>query len=74
MSGTAYGTVILHMVPEAAAGDLLALVQNGDMIELDVAKRKLNLLVSSSEIKKKRSGRSPSHRSAGATGSSISTT
>ena len=54
MSGTAYGTVILHMVPEAAAGGLLALVQNGDMIELDVAKRKLNLLVSSREIQKRR--------------------
>ena len=42
MSGTAYGTVILHMVPEAAAGGLLALVQNGDMIELDVAKGRLS--------------------------------
>ena len=39
MSGTAYGTVVLHTAPEAAAGGPLALVQNGDMIELDVAKR-----------------------------------
>ena len=54
MSGTAYGTVILHMVPEAAAGGTLALVQNGDMIELDVAKRKLNLLVSSRELQKRK--------------------
>ena len=54
MSGTAYGTVILHMVPEAAAGGLLALVQNGDMIELDVAKRKLQLLVSPKEIAKRK--------------------
>ena len=54
MSGTAYGTVVLHMVPEAAAGGLLALVQNGDMIELDVAKRKLNLAVSSREIQKRK--------------------
>jgi dihydroxy-acid dehydratase len=54
MSGTAYGTVILHMVPEAAAGGLLALVENGDLIELDVAKRKLNLLVSSREIQKRK--------------------
>jgi dihydroxy-acid dehydratase len=54
MSGTAYGTVILHMVPEAAAGGLLALVQNGDLIELDVAKRSLNLLVSSKEIQKRK--------------------
>src|SRR6185503_4878234 len=54
MSGTAYGTVILHMVPEAAAGGLLALVQNGDTIELDVAKRRLQLLVSPKEIAKRR--------------------
>ena len=43
MSGTAYGTVVLHMSPEAAAGGPLALVQNGDMIELDVAKRQAEL-------------------------------
>jgi dihydroxy-acid dehydratase len=54
MSGTAYGTVILHMVPEAAAGGLLALVKNGDIIELDVAKRKLELKVSATEIAKRR--------------------
>ena len=36
MSGTAYGTVVLHMAPEAAVGGPLALVRNGDMIELDV--------------------------------------
>jgi len=54
MSGTAYGTVILHMVPEAAAGGLLALVQNGDVIELDVAKRKLELKISSKEISRRR--------------------
>ncbi|HET7765451.1 MAG TPA: IlvD/Edd family dehydratase [Burkholderiales bacterium] len=45
MSGTAYGTVVLHVAPEAAAGGALALVENGDEIELDVAKRKLELLV-----------------------------
>ncbi len=45
MSGTAYGTVVLHISPEAACGGTLALVENGDMIELDVAKRKLELLV-----------------------------
>ena len=43
MSGTAYGTVVLHTAPEAAAGGPLALVENGDMIELDVAKRRLHL-------------------------------
>jgi L-arabonate dehydrase len=54
MSGTAYGTVVLHAVPEAAAGGTLALVQDGDMIELDVAKRKLDLLVSSRELQERR--------------------
>ena len=54
MSGTAYGTVILHICPEAAAGGPLALVRNGDQIELDVAKRSLNLLVSEDEISKRK--------------------
>ena len=43
MSGTAYGTVVLHVAPEAAAGGVLGLVETGDMIELDVAKRRLHL-------------------------------
>ena len=46
MSGTAYGTVVLHVAPEAAAGGVLGLVETGDMIELDVAKRRLHLDVS----------------------------
>jgi len=54
MSGTAYGTVILHISPEAAAGGALALVENGDIIELDVAKRRLQLLVSPKELAKRR--------------------
>jgi len=54
MSGTAYGTVVLHISPEAAAGGALALVQNGDSIELDVAKRKLQLLVSDSELQNRK--------------------
>jgi len=54
MSGTAYGTVILHISPEAAAGGALALVENGDMIELDVAKRRLELLVPPQELAKRR--------------------
>ena len=45
MSGTAYGTVVLHVCPEAAAGGPLALVENGDIIELDVDRRTLVLLV-----------------------------
>jgi dihydroxy-acid dehydratase len=50
MSGTAYGTVVLHGCPEAAAGGPLALVQNGDMITLDVPKRALHLDVSAEEL------------------------
>ena len=53
MSGTAYGTVVLHVAPEAAAGGALAIVQDGDMIDLDVALRKLNLDVPESEIKRR---------------------
>ena len=49
MSGTAYGTVVLHTTPEAAAGGPLAVVQNGDMIELNVPERKLQLLISDEE-------------------------
>ena len=54
MSGTAYGTVVLHSAPEAAAGGTLALVENGDMIELDVSKRRLELLVSEEELARRR--------------------
>ncbi|MFV1991955.1 MAG: dihydroxy-acid dehydratase, partial [Acidimicrobiales bacterium] len=45
MSGTAYGTIVLHAAPEAALGGGLALVESGDTIELDVAGRRLELLV-----------------------------
>ena len=54
MSGTAYGTVVLHTTPEAAAGGPLALVQNGDMIELNVPKRLLHLHVTDEELAKRR--------------------
>jgi dihydroxy-acid dehydratase len=54
MSGTAYGTVVLHVSPEAAVGGVLALVENGDWIELDVAGRRLHLDVSSTELEKRR--------------------
>ena len=54
MSGTAYGTAVLHVSPESAIGGTLALVQNGDMIELDVAQRKLQLHVSDEELAKRR--------------------
>jgi len=54
MSGTAYGTVVLHISPEAAAGGVLALVENDDLIELDVAKGKIELLVSKEILSKRR--------------------
>jgi dihydroxy-acid dehydratase len=54
MSGTAYGTVVLHISPEATAGGVLALVHNGDLIELDVGKGKIELLVSDKELKKRK--------------------
>ncbi|HEU5282970.1 MAG TPA: dihydroxy-acid dehydratase, partial [Burkholderiales bacterium] len=54
MSGTAYGTVVLHTSPEAAVGGPLALVRNGDMIELEVDKRRLHLDVSDAELEKRR--------------------
>ena len=54
MSGTAYGTVVLHTSPEAAAGGPLALVRDGDMIELDVAGRRLHIDVSDAELAKRK--------------------
>jgi dihydroxy-acid dehydratase len=54
MSGTAYGTVVLHVSPEAAAGGVLGLVRSGDMIELDVAARRLHLDVADAEIERRR--------------------
>src|SRR5262249_54285098 len=54
MSGTAYGTVVLHISPEAAAGGVLALVENGDTIKLDVQKGKLHLDVKEEELKRRR--------------------
>ena len=54
MSGTAYGTVILHLAPEADAGGLLALVQNGDEIVFDGPARRLELLVEGAELARRR--------------------
>jgi dihydroxy-acid dehydratase/L-arabonate dehydrase len=59
MSGTAYGTVVLHTSPEAAAGGPLALVQNGDMIELDVPGRRLHVEVSDEELARRRANWKP---------------
>ncbi len=54
MSGTAYGTVVLHIAPESAVGGALALVQDGDIIELDVPARRLHLEVAPEELERRR--------------------
>ncbi|MEO6956515.1 MAG: IlvD/Edd family dehydratase [Antricoccus sp.] len=59
MSGTAYGTVVLHVAPEAAVGGPLALVQSGDMIELDVEARLLTLDVPEAETARRRKAWQP---------------
>jgi dihydroxy-acid dehydratase len=59
MSGTAYGTVVLHVAPEAAVGGPLALVRDGDMIELDVEGRRLHLEVAEAELERRRSEHTP---------------
>ena len=50
MSGTAFGTIVLHITPEAAVGGPLALVRNGDMIRLDVAQRRIDLMIDAAEM------------------------
>lgn len=54
MSGTAFGTIVLHVAPESAVGGPLALVQEGDMIELDVEERSLNMDVAEDELENRR--------------------
>jgi dihydroxy-acid dehydratase len=54
MSGTAYGTIVLHVSPEAAAGGPLALVRNGDRIRLSVRERRIDLLVDEKELHKRK--------------------
>ena len=59
MSGTSYGTVVLHVAPESAVGGPLALVRDGDAIELDVPKRRLTLRVGDEELDRRRSAWKP---------------
>ena len=59
MSGTAFGTIVLHVSPEAAIGGPLALVKNGDRIRLSVSGRKLELLVDEAELARRRSAHRP---------------
>jgi len=62
MSGTGFGTVILHASPEAALGGNFAVVQNGDMISLDVSKRSLTLEVSDEELAMRKKNWKPIHK------------
>nr|HQU70385.1 IlvD/Edd family dehydratase [Albidovulum sp.] len=64
MSGTAYGTVVLHTSPEAAAGGPLAVVRTGDMIELDVPNRRLHLDISDAELAARLADWKPGHETA----------
>jgi dihydroxy-acid dehydratase len=59
MSGTAFGTIVLHISPEAAIGGTLGLVRDNDRIELSVDNRQLNLLVSDDELNARRAQVSP---------------
>jgi dihydroxy-acid dehydratase len=59
MSGTAYGTIVLHVSPEAAVGGALALVKNGDRIRLSVRERKIDLLVNENELSTRKAGWKP---------------
>jgi len=56
MSGTAFGTIVLHVTPEAAQGGPLALVRNGDRIRLSVKDRRIDLLVDEAELTRRRAG------------------
>ena len=60
MSGTAFGTVVLHVAPEAAAGGILALVHNGDRIAISVSRRRIDLLVDDTELARRRRSSKPS--------------
>ncbi|MEA2729380.1 MAG: hypothetical protein QOF70_3855, partial [Acetobacteraceae bacterium] len=59
MSGTAFGTIVLHITPEAAAGGPLGLVESGDRIRLSVKDRSLDLLVPAEELARRRSSWTP---------------
>ena len=64
MSGTAAGTIVLHVSPEAAEGGPLALVRDGDLIRLDVKNRRLDLLIDDSELEQRQSALGSSQASA----------
>ena len=62
MSGTSYGTVVLHISPESAIGGPLAVVKNGDLVKLDVENRRLELLVSDAELRRRMEAWCPAHK------------
>ena len=66
MSGTAFGTIVLHVTPDAASGGLLGLVRNGDRIKLSVKERRIDLLVDEAELKKREAARAEPPAIAGA--------
>ena len=53
MSGTAFGTVVVHVTPESAGGGPLSAIRDGDMIEIDVPNRKLNLMITADELEER---------------------
>jgi dihydroxy-acid dehydratase len=59
MSGTSYGACVLHVAPESFVGGPLAFVRDGDIIELDVAARRLSLRVSDEELARRKDGWTP---------------
>jgi dihydroxy-acid dehydratase len=67
MSGTAFGTIVLHITPESAVGGPLALVRTGDMIRLDVARRSIELLVDEAELQERQAALKPQAPPEGAT-------
>jgi dihydroxy-acid dehydratase len=62
MSGTAFGTIVLHISPEAAAGGPLGLIQSGDRVRLSVKDRRLDLLVDEAELARRRAAWAPPAR------------
>ena len=60
MSGTAFGTIVLHVTPDSASGGPLALVRTGDRIRLSVSKRRIDLVVDDAELKRRAAAAKPS--------------
>src|SRR5262249_34696783 len=59
MSGTAFGTIVLHVTPDSASGGPLGLVRDGDRVRLSVKERRIDVLVGEAELKKRAAARNP---------------